>query len=130
MLRSHEVLRIPDIYKKDTGIRLEVNWNPEDKETNECKIVKISFGDKDFYVKREHLHALMFAIGNPGEQRNLIPQTLTQVKWYETVLSVKATKDIRKGENITFPIKISLPKTEEVVGGVRKKSFKERLLGV
>ena len=67
--------------------------------------------------------AILFAIGNEAEQRKMIPQKLTRVKWYETVVSVKATKDIRKGENITFPIKITLPSVEEeVIREVKRES--------
>ena len=102
---------------------LEVNWNPDDETTNECKVLKITFPDKSVaYIKKEHLNAVLFAIGTEVEQRQMIPQKLVKTRWYETVLSVKATKDIRRGENITFPVKLSLPdQTDEIIGNIKKK---------
>jgi len=72
----------------------------------------------------------MFAIGNAEEQRKSIPQRISHSRWYDTVVSVKATKDIRKDEKITFPIRISLPAYEEEVLGQGKsdgiKKLKEK----
>ena len=118
MIDRHEKFRMPDESGKENHFFMEVNWKADDEKSNECKVIKVTFPDKsEAYLKREYLHAVIFAISKEEEQRNLVPQKLTNVKWYETVLSVKATKDIRKGENITFPIKLSLPPTEkETIG--------------
>ena len=112
MLKEFYHLRLPDMnHKKD--IEMEVNWNPADNTLNDCQVVKFIFPDKtEAYIKREDLNFFLFTIGKPEDQQKMIPQKLTKVKWYETVVGVKATKDIRKGENITFPIKISLPAEE------------------
>ena len=65
---------------------------------------------------------MLFAIGNKEEQVKMIPQTIRRTKWYETVISVKAKKDIKKGEIITFPLKITLPTVEEeVVAEIKKE---------
>jgi len=102
---------------------IEVNWQ-DDPKTNQCKILKITFpnGDTSF-IKKEHLLAVLFAIGSESEQQKMIPQKLTRSKWYETVLSVKATKDIRRGESIIFPVKITLPAVEEEVIKEMKKDM-------
>ena len=124
MLTEHEIFQIPTINKKD--FRIEVNYKPDDPATNECKILKLKFPDGSTdYVKREHLYSFLFAIGRPEDQRKIVPQKLTKVRWYETVLGVKATKDIRKGEMMNFPIKISIPSVEEeVIGEIRKSKLK------
>lgn len=115
MITDYEKIRVPD-ESKLRDFFLEVNWNPKDPKTNECKILRFTFPNGETaHVKKEHILAILFALGSKDEQRDLIPQTLTRSKWYETVVSVKATKDIRKGEQVTFPIKISLPETEEQV---------------
>ena len=113
MILEHEKFKLHDKNGKYPVV-LSVNWNPDDPLTNECKVVKVKWKNgEEAIINREHLHGFLFAIGRSEDQQKLIPQTLTRVKWYETTVSVKAKTDIRKGENITFPIKITLPSVEE-----------------
>ncbi len=94
---------------------LEVNYN-KNPEQNECKVLKITFPDgKLSYIKREHLMSVLFTIGRPEDQVDLVPYKIRKSKWYETIVSIKAKKNIEKGENITFPLKITLPSVEEEV---------------
>ena len=114
MIKGYEKLRIPD-QNKTNDFFIEVNWT-EERKIQGCKILRVTFPNgQEAYVKKDHFYAILFAIGNETEQRKMIPQTVQKVKWYETILSVKAKKDIRKGENITFPIKISIPAPSEEV---------------
>ena len=127
MLKDYAKAKIMDLYGKETGIELEVNWNPKDEKTNDCKVLRLKTPEgKEFFVKKEEFLVFLFTIGNPEEQAKMVPQKLTKSKWYETILSVKATKDIRKGENITFPIKISLPAVEEEIIGEIKKNYQQK----
>ena len=130
MIKDHEKFRIVD-ENKINNFLIEVNWNPKDEKTNHCRMLRIIFPDgKECVIKKEHLAAILFAIGNEEEQKKLIPQKLSRVRWYETVLSVKATKDIRKGENITFPIKLTMPsEEEEIIGSLRSESARKALEG-
>lgn len=128
MIEHYEKFRIPDEHKENDFF-IEVNWDQNNKKINKCKILKFTFPDgKTAYVKKEYLNAVLFAIGSEKDQRKMIPQKITRVRWYETVLSVKAKKDIRKGENITFPIKLSLPPIEEEVISELKKDFKKKII--
>lgn len=118
MINNYERFRLPD-ENKDSELLVDVNWNAKDEKTNGCKILKFILPDgKEVMVKREYLNQVLFAIGNPEDQKKLIPQSMETVHWRETVLGVKATKDIRKGEMINFPIKISFPCTlvREIIG--------------
>ena len=72
----------------------------------------MTYNDKEYFIDKKILLEILFVIGKPEEQQKMIPQTLKKVKWYETILGIKATKDIRKGEMINVPIKLTLP-TEE-----------------
>ena len=122
MLLEHEKFLLVD---KNGKYKLfaEINWEPNNQNTNEGKVLKFTCpGGEELYVDRKILNEMLFAIGRPEDQQKLIPQKLTRTRWYETVLSVKATKDIRKGEEIVFPIKLSLPAIEEEVIGEIKKS--------
>lgn len=121
MLKTHERAEIKDLNGKGTGITMEVNWAPDDEKSNESKLIRLKVDDKKYVVRKEEFLSFLWLIGNEDEHRKMIPQKLTKVRWYETVLSVKANKDIRKGEQITFPIKISLPAIEEEVIGEIKK---------
>jgi hypothetical protein len=125
MLKSHEKFHMLDVSKQH-DFWIEANFKEDDEATNEGKILKFTFPDgKISYIKRDDLNQILFSIGTPADQRKMIPQTLTKVKWYETVLSVKANKDIRKGEQITFPIKLTMPATEEkIVGEVKGNKSK------
>lgn len=121
MITQHEKFKLPDENGKHDLIA-EVNWKEDDLLTNESKVIKFTFpGGKTAYVKRDYLMSFLFAIGRAEDQRKLIPQKITKVRWYETVLSIKATKDIQKGEQVTFPIKISIPNTiDTVIGDLTK----------
>ena len=117
MLTEHEKF----ILGENEKFYAEINWNPLDEDTNNCKVVKFTFPDgKQSYVKKKHLVEMLFAMGSPEEQVKMIPQKLIRTRWYETVVGVKAKRNIGKGEMINFPIKLSLPDREEEIIGNRK----------
>lgn len=131
MITSHEKFKVPDEGKTHELI-FEVNWNPHDKKSNNCQIVRVTMPNGDaVLIRKEHLNAILFAIGTEEEQQKMIPQTLTHSRIYETVVGVTAQKDIRKGEKVIFPIKLTLPTLEETVIGeikdVRNKIAKGQL---
>lgn len=125
MIKGYNKMRLPDENKTHELI-VEVNWNPKDESSNECKKVRITLAGKTIVVKKEHLHSILFAIGNEKEMRDLTPQVKRLARWYETTISVKAKKDIRAGEEIVFPIRLSLPTVEEEVIGTMEKDFIKR----
>lgn len=122
MIETHERFRMMDLDKKNNFF-IEVNWNPNDDKTNQCKVLKIEFPNGDTtFLDRKHFNELLFAIGKPEDQQKMIPQTTETVHWRRTTLGVKATKDIRKGEMMNFPIEISFPcgLANEIIAGVKK----------
>ena len=122
MLLEYEKFHLIDKNGKHR-LFVEVNWDLDSAAINQCKVLKfVCPGGEELYVDRKLLNEMLFAIGRPEDQQKMIPQKLVRTRWYETVLSVKATKDIRKGEEIVFPIKLSLPAIEEEVIGEIKKS--------
>lgn len=124
MIKSHQIFRILD-EAKSKELKIEVNWDTKDEKTNNCKYLRLIFPDGSTgLVKKETFNAFLFTIGNEEEQRKLIPQVTRKTRWYETVVGVKATKDIKKGEEITFPIKLSLPTIdEEIIAEAKKDLF-------
>ena len=121
MITDHEIFNIPDL-RGQAKFELEVNWNKDDGTSNNCQVIKLRCPDgKEAYVKRDHLLAMLFAIGKPGDQMKMIPQKMTRVRRYETMVGVKANKDIAKGEMVNFRVSIPLPTIEdEVIGDVKK----------
>lgn len=117
MIQGHEAFQIEDSNGKN-HLTLEVNWS-EDSKVKDCQLVKVTMrtdkGDYTAIIRRDLFYSFLFAIGRAEEQREIIPQTLTKVRWLETVLGIKATKDIRKGEMINVPVKLSIPLEKQAV---------------
>lgn len=127
MISDYEKFNIIDCNGKKTGITVEVNWKPKDEESNECKILKITLPDGiRYYIPKTGFMSLLWAIGNSQEQMDMIPKKVRRVKWYETLLGITATKDIRKGEMINVPVRISLPTIGEEIIGEVKKYYKQK----
>lgn len=120
MLDAYEKFRMIDQAKKNDFFA-EVNYS-SNKDVINCQVVKFTFPDgKESFVDKKHLIEMLFAMGTENEQTDMVPYKITRAKWYETILSVVAKKDIRKGEKIVFPIKITLPSQEqEMVSGFKK----------
>ena len=132
MLTEYEKFRLPDEANKNTFFA-EVNWRPDDKETNKCKVVKFTFPDgSESHIQIKYLMEILFACGKPEDQQKLIPQTLETIHHYKTVLGIKAKNDIRKDEMINFPIELSIPCNalrEDVIGSLPKE-YKGAVQGV
>lgn len=128
MITEHEKFRLQNKIGKTNKDDLfaEVNWT-DNEDIKDCQVVKFTLGDKVAIVNKEHLNSMLFAMGNPEEQRKMIPQTIRRSRWYETIISVKAKKDIKTGESITFPLKITLPTAEEEVISEIKREQKEKM---
>ena len=122
MIEDYEKFRIIDAHGRDSGLTVEVNWNPEDEKTNKCKVLKLTFPDgKRVFIKKEHLFSLLFVIGSKSEQRKMIPQRITNVRHYVTTMYIKLKTDTRKGDVLKVPVNISLPSVSEEVYAELKK---------
>ena len=116
MIEGHEKFRMQDLAKKN-DLYIEVNWDNKE-ENSQCKILRVTLlNGETAFISRDNMMAMLFAIGQPHEQRDMIPYKIRSTKWYETIISVKARKKIEKGESITFPLKITLPSVEEEIAG-------------
>ena len=124
MIQTHEKFNLVDPDNASQDVFWEVNWNPDDKKINQCKVIKMTLPDGSIkFITRKVLLEILFAIGKPEDQQKMIPQTVETIHHYKTVLGIKATKDIHKGEMINFPIELSVPcaaLTQDVIGGVPK----------
>jgi hypothetical protein len=117
MITHYEKFRLLD--KAGTrNLLVEVNWNPDDKDTNECKVLKLTYPDgTNAYVDKNYFNSLLFVIGNSEEQMKMIPQKLTTIRKYKTILGITAKEDIKKGQQINCAVEIDLPKVvDEIIG--------------
>lgn len=130
MLKDYNKFRIVD-ENKSKDFFAEVNWNRKDKSSNECKLVKFTFPNGDeALVKKELLISMLFSMGNPEEQRGMIPVKVQPVHWRTVQVSMKATKDIREGEDIVMnPIRVSIPcdQVKDIMGVDSWKKEVDRL---
>lgn len=115
MLTEHHVFT-PTV-KGGKPVAFEVNWNEKDAASNNSQVIKVSIDDKQAYISRDDLLQFVFAIGKADDQIKLIPQTLTKVHAKKTVFTIKATKDIRKGEDVVFAAEVDFecPYAENVI---------------
>ncbi len=114
MISSYEKLKVAD-QNKSNDVVFEVNWNKHDESTKDCKLVRITVGGKSAIIKKEDLISFLFIIGKEDEQRNLIPQQITRSRGYTTVVTVKAKHDIKEGDDVTFPLELTLPDVKQEV---------------
>lgn len=125
MLKEHQRFILSD-KAKENDFFVDVNWNPKDEQTNDCKVFKFTFsGNKESFIDKKLIYEMLFACGEPKDQQKMIPQRITTVRNYETVLGIKASGDIRKGEMINVKVSIPLPAiVEDIIADARgqKKS--------
>lgn len=128
MLEEYSRAKIYDIEGRDTKASLEVNWNVNDGATNKCQALRFTFPDgSQHYISKKQFLSFLWTIGAAEEQRRMVVQNIERVHWRETVLGIEAKKDIRKGERINVPIKISFPCSlagEEIIGEYKKQEIK------
>ena len=126
MITEPEKFNIKTI--KGEPMSIEINWRPEDEETNNCKVLRIRIGDKETFMATGDLRTILFAVSNKEEQKKMMPlQMITQRKW-STVLGLKAYKDIKKGEVVNFKVDIPLPPIEEEIMYQANQIVKNRLV--
>lgn len=127
MIEGHQRFRIPD-HSGNNHIIAEINWDESDPEVAKCRLIKFKLPDGTrSIVKRDDLNQILFAIGDKESQMSLIPQELQAVHWRKTILGVKATKDIKKGEMVNFPIEISFPCTNVAKKIIGAKNFSKEV---
>ena len=116
MIKGYEKFRIEDASGKNDFF-IEVNYN-KDEDVQDCKTLKVTFPNREqAYIKRDTFLAMIFAIGRPEDQIKLIPQKIIKKRRFESLVRMKALKDIKKGEEIITTCYHDLPDlVDEVIG--------------
>lgn len=106
MLKNNAQAVIEDVLGKNP-VTFDVNFDEEHKD---C--VKISIGNEspiESIVKYTDLFSFMFALGTKEQQAKMIPIQEEKGIEYMKKVGVRATKDIKEGEELIFNIKIHVP---------------------
>ncbi len=100
------------------GLTVEVNY---DEQSKPCKSIKFSIGSETAVIPNADLYAMMMIFGTPEQQEVLIPTMETKVRMVTSRLSIKAKKDIKKGQTIrvnhTYPVAADTYEKIKLEGG-------------
>jgi hypothetical protein len=114
MLKEHNKCSLPD--QSNNHNNLDVEIFPDKEE------VKLSMGGKEGWISIKDLYALAFIIVGKDEQDSLMPIKQVEVTKYRKQLSVKAKKDMKKGEFLTFNYEFDVPTAiEQNLRGIVEK---------
>lgn len=107
MIKEHRRLALTDFSNRGNEVVFEVNWNSA-KRVKGCKHIKLSVGDKEAIISRDHLWGLLFMISEEEQQEKMIPRRVVPIKSYNTVIQVMAKQDFKKGQLFNLPISVSV----------------------
>jgi hypothetical protein len=116
-------------FKFGDKVKMVVNWNGSE-DVKDCKKIKFVIGERgkeqSFYIDREELVSFMLLMGTEKDAEKLIPEKITKVTRYETILEfkIKASHNIKKGDEFTVraPHIVNLPVSEDVFKGSLKRT--------
>ena len=111
MVKESIKLNVQDYSGEGNDLEILVNWNEAVKP---AKYIKFSVGGNECVVKKEHFLHLAFTLANEREQDKLIIADVTEVFNRDTMITIKASKLIQKGESINIPVTISRNSKGEV----------------
>jgi hypothetical protein len=105
---------ISEYTRLDVGkMSVEVNWNAH---VTPCKKFKFIWkGDGppiEQVVDRNEVYAMLFMFGDDNQQVDLIPVKTEKIRAINTMMGIRAKKDIRKGETIKFRHTYFMPERE------------------
>lgn len=87
-------------------LKIEANWNAS---VTPCKVIKITLDGKEAIMERDDLYALMMLFGDEEQQSDLIPVKQQEVRAITRMLTVRANKDIKRGQAIKFAYEYFVP---------------------
>ena len=120
MIKGNRKLALQDLSNRGNDVSLEVNWN-RSRAVKNCKHIKVKIGDgAEAIISQNHLFALLMAISPPKEQERMVENYMDyqEVRNHQTVVDIKASVDIQKGQIFSVPMTISV---NSATGEVRIK---------
>ena len=117
MLKNRNTAKLKNLEGKHSVI-FDTNFD-EDQEK-----IKITIGETVAVVSRQELFGITMLLGKGEEYDSLqesLPPKTTEVVSHTRAVTIKATKDIKEGEEVTFNIQYEVPKRIiEYLGGKKE----------
>jgi len=99
---------IDDKYKiEENGLKIEANWRDKVKP---CKEFKFTIGKEIAVIDYDFLYQLLVIFSQEEDLDKLVRKTEEEYVDTRRQLTIKATKDIKKGEMITLSVDFPVPK--------------------
>jgi len=84
---------------EQNGLKIEANWNEKVKPG---KNFRFTIDGKSAIIDKDTLYSLLMVFGDEREQEKLIPVSTSKVRMLRKRVKIKALKDVKMGEIITF----------------------------
>ena len=96
---------------------IEMKLDPKSKHV---EIIVLGNPVRSYKVKKTDLWAIAFAIADEKTQEQMMPVRKTIMTQFIREYRIKATKDVKQGEFLTFRVNIDMPKVveEELTGAI------------
>lgn len=117
-----------DVTGRGGEVAIEVNWN---KLVRKKGYIKLTIGDEEVVISREHLYAILFMIGSAEEQEKMVSPFVkeTIVTKFFKLIGVTAMEDIKKGDTLNVPLEFTLnPETNQVTIGKGSMDVLDRVV--
>jgi len=117
-----------DVTGRGGEVNVEVNWN---KLVRKKGYIKLTIGDEEVVISREHLYAILFMLGSAEEQEKMVSPFVkqTQVTKFFKLIGVTAVKDVKKGDTLNVPLEFTLnPETNQVIIGKGSMDVLDRVV--
>ena len=118
MLKNHNIATLADRVGSN-AVNIEINHDKTNPEW-----IKISVGKETATVERKELFGIALLLANEQEMTEVLetgPKKEVEVVQHTRAVTVKATKDIKEGEEVVFNIQYEVPKRiVEYLGGTKE----------
>jgi len=110
MIDTPEKMRLPTI-TTDDKVEVILNWN----EDVDGEYIKLRVNDgEDMVIPRSSFCKVAMLIANEEEQMAMIPTKSVSVRHLSKIVTIKLTKDCRRGEEIRIPVSFDIPLNGEM----------------
>lgn len=90
--------------------------------------LKFRIGEEEAIFSLGDIRTILFALSDTKAQRDMLPIQMVTQRKYQTVLGIKADRDIKKGEMINFKVDIPLPPIEKEIAQEAARQLRQGLI--
>lgn len=90
--------------------------------------LRFRIGEEEAILAIGDLRTILFAVSDRKSQGEMLPIQMVTQRKYQTVLGIKADRDIKKGEMINFKVDIPLPPIEREIAQEAARQLRQGLI--